>query len=128
MNYLLDTHAALWFITDNKVLPKYSKRLIQDPNNNCLISLVSFWEMAIMYSIGKFQLTSDLEEIFSIIKESGLNTLPISKRHIITSSKLKLHHIDPFDRLIIAQAYVDNLTIITRDPQFDKYNIKITWE
>ena len=128
MNYLLDTHAVIWFITDNSVLPANSKISIQNPRNNCFVSLASLWEMAIKYSIGKLQLTSDLEALFSIIEKSGLSTLPISKKHIITSSKLELHHRDPFDRLIIAQAQAEDLSIITRDPQFEKYNIKIIWE
>ena len=128
MNYLLDTHTVLWFITDDNKLPQKAKELIQNLDNICFVSIASFWEIAIKYALGKLQLTVDLEEIFTIIEDSNLETLPITKKHILRSSKLSFHHRDPFDRLIIAQADHEKLTIITKDKQFLNYEIKTEWK
>ncbi|MCB0375084.1 MAG: type II toxin-antitoxin system VapC family toxin [Sinomicrobium sp.] len=128
MNYLLDTHTVLWFITDDKKLPEKTKGLIQDPDNVCFVSIASFWEIALKYALGKLELTVDLEEIFTIIEDSNLEIVPITGKHTLRSSKLVFHHRDPFDRLIIAQADHEKLTVITKDEQFLNYRIKTKWK
>jgi PIN domain nuclease of toxin-antitoxin system len=128
MNLLIDTHAIIWFITDDKKLPSKTKQLIEDRKNNCFISLATFWEIAIKYSIGRLDLNTDLEKIFQIIEDTGFEILPISTTHILENANLKFHHQDPFDRLIIAQASVENLIVVSKDNQFKKYKVELIWK
>ena len=128
MNLLIDTHAVIWFITDNDSLPRKTKEIIENKDNNCYISIDSYWEIAIKYSIGRLDLKVDLETIFKIIEESGFKTLPMTTVHILKNAGLKLHHQDPFDRIIIAQSLSENLTVITKDGLFKNYEIPILWK
>lgn len=127
MKYLLDTHTIIWFITDDDKLSSSSKQEIENINNTCLISIASLWEMQIKHTLGRLELKTNLTEIFSLINKSLIEILPIIPSHIIENSKLSFHHYDPFDRLIIAQAQFENLSIITKDETFKKYNVKVRW-
>lgn len=109
MKLLIDTHVAIWFITEDKQLPNKVKTLIEDCTNECFVSIASLWEMGIKYSLGKLDLKADLEKIFELKDQSGLTVMPITLAHILTNSILDFHHRDPFDRLIIAQAKVRGL-------------------
>jgi len=128
MNLLVDTHALIWFITDNNKLPINTKKFIESKDNDCYVSIATFWEIGIKNSIGRLDLNSDLQKIFQIIEESGFDILPITTNHILQNADLELYHQDPFDRIIIAQAIVEKMTIITKDTQFKNYNIPIVWE
>jgi len=128
MNLLVDTHALIWFITDNNKLPINTKKFIESNDNDCYVSIATFWEIGIKNSIGRLDLNSDLQKIFRIIEESGFDILPITTNHILQNADLELYHQDPFDRIIIAQAMVEKMTIITKDTQFKNYNIPIVWE
>ncbi len=128
MNLLIDTHALIWFITDNDKLPLKTKQIIENKENNCYVSIATYWEISIKKSIGRLDLHSDLETIFQIINETGFETLPITTNQILRNANLEFHHQDPFDRIIIAQSLVENMTIITRDSQFENYNVPIIWE
>lgn len=92
------------------------------------MSIASFWEIAIKNSIGRLDLNSDLETIFKVIEESGFETLPLTTSQILQNSTLEFHHQDPFDRIFIAQSLVENMAIITKDSQFEKYNVPLIWE
>jgi PIN domain nuclease of toxin-antitoxin system len=127
MNFLLDTHAVIWFITEDAQLPDARKKEIEDPGNTIFVSIASFWEMGIKYSLGKLELKADLKKIFELIGESGMTILPLSPDHILTSANLDFHHRDPFDRIMIAQAKSEGLTILTRDKAFRQYNVNIHW-
>lgn len=127
MNLLLDTHAVIWYITKDKRLPNTLKQLIDDTDNTCCVSIVSLWEMGIKYSLGKLDLKVDLEEIFVLIDESGLDLLPVTGIHILTNTTLDFHHRDPFDRLIIAQAKSEGFSIASKDEMFKNYEIQIIW-
>ncbi len=127
MNLLIDTHAVIWFIADNPKLPKSTKQIIEDSNNTCYISIASYWELAIKHTLGRLELSSDLENIFQIIEETGFQILPITTSHILRNSSLPLHHQDPFDRIIIAQAIEEQLTIVGKDHEFNNYAIKLIW-
>lgn len=127
MKLLVDTHALIWFITNDRSLPKKTKTIIEDSDNSCVVSVASLWEMGIKYSLGRIELKSDLENIFRIIEKSGFGLLPITPEHILASTKLGLHHKDPFDRIIIAQAITEKLTIISKDKQFKYYPVKVIW-
>ena len=128
MNYLVDTHAVIWFITADKKLPQATKSIIEDETNNCFVSIATFWEIGIKYSLGRLDLQGGLNDIFDIILDSGFSLLPITPQHIVKNSDLEFHHQDPFDRLIIAQAIVEGLKVISKDQYFKNYDIEIVWK
>jgi len=127
MDVIVDTHAAIWFITDNKRLPKSSKEIMEDAKNNCYVSIATLWEMGIKYSLGKLKLKAELKRIFELFFESGFLFLPITPDHILTNASLSFHHRDPFDRLIIAQAKREGYALISKDAEFDKYDVNLIW-
>lgn len=128
MELLIDTHTAIWFITEDTKLPAKTKRIIEDASNRCFVSIASFWEIAIKNSLGRLNLHCDLDKIFQIIEETGFEILPITTNQILTSANLKFHHYDPFDRIIIAQAIFENMTIVSKDELFCKYDVHLLWE
>ncbi|PWS33667.1 type II toxin-antitoxin system VapC family toxin [Pedobacter paludis] len=125
MNLLLDTHIVIWFITSDKNLSKTIKTQIEDPENKCFISIASYWELSIKYSLGRIDLNAALEKIFDIIEESGFEILPITLTHILKLQQLEHIHNDPFDRIIIAQATVEKLTLVSKDAYFPSYQIRL---
>jgi len=127
MDVIVDTHAAIWFITDNKRLPKSSKEIMEDAKNNCYVSIATLWEMGIKYSLGKLKLKAELKRIFELFFESGFLFLPITPDHILTNASLSFHHRDLFDRLIIAQAKREGYALISKDAEFDKYDVNLIW-
>lgn len=127
MNYLIDTHVLIWYITDNENLPLKIKKLIEKDNSICYVSIASLWEIAIKYSIGRLDLKGEIGLIFQLIEESGFEILPISINHILRNSNLEFHHNDPFDRLLISQSIHEKLTLISKDQEFSKYNIPVFW-
>ncbi len=127
MNLLIDTHALIWFITDNQRLPNETKSIIENNKNKCYVSIATFWEIGIKNSIGRLELNTDLKTIFQIIDETGFEILPITTNHILINADLDFHHQDPFDRIIIAQSLSENMTIITKDHQFQNYDMPIIW-
>ncbi len=121
MRLLLDTHAFVFW--DNGTLPAAVTKQIKAADE-IFVSAVSAWEIAIKSALGKIDVKSALEPA---IAEYGFNELPISIRHADQTRTLPAHHRDPFDRLLIAQARVEELVIVTRDPVFAKYDVRITW-
>ena len=128
MNILLDTHALIWFITDNDKLPIKTKKIIESKENRCYVSIASLWEMGIKNSIGRLELNINLDDIFSTIEKTGFDILPITTQHILKNSELEFFHQDPFDRIIIAQSIVENIDIITIDKKFSNYNVSLVWK
>lgn len=125
MSFLLDTHTG--FINGDEGLPKNVIESITNINNKCYLSVASLWEMAIKMSIEKLSLKNDFNQILNFLSENDIEVLPVSFEHIQNLLHLDFHHRDPFDRLIIEQAIIENLTIISRDHQFKNYNVKVTW-
>jgi len=128
MNLLLDTHALIWFINGDNQLPEKSIKLIKNLDNKCFVSIVSIWEIAIKLSLGKLDLHGGFDEISRILRRYEIELLPITFEHIQTLMSLDYHHRDPFYRIIISQGFVENLSIVTKDENFPKYNIKIVWD
>ena len=128
MNLLIDTHAIIWFITDNTKLPRKTKNIISSEDNNCFVSIASFWEIGIKHSIGRLKLGTDLKTIFRIIEDTGFKTLPLNPEHILKNSILPFYHQDPFDRILIAQALTENMLLISRDRQFKNYPVQVIWD
>lgn len=128
MNLLIDTHALIWFITDSKKLPSQTKKLIKNEEHNCFVSIASLWEISIKNSIGRLDLNADLDTIFEIVESSGFQLLPITRDHTLEVSKLDFYHQDPFDRMLIAQAHLEKMAIVSKDAEFNKYKIPLIWE
>jgi PIN domain nuclease of toxin-antitoxin system len=128
MDILLDTHALIWFITDDSKLPVKSKQIIENSQNTCYISIATFWEIGIKISLGRLNLNTDLKTIFEIIENTGFEVLPITLNHILKGAGLEFFHQDPFDRIIIAQAIFENFTIISKDQYFNKYPVTLFWK
>jgi PIN domain nuclease of toxin-antitoxin system len=117
---LLDTHALIWWLTNNPTLTTQAKNVIADPDNLVFVSAASAWEIAIKKSLGKLQAPDDLA---AQIQAKNFIPLAISIEHAVMVEQLPLHHQDPFDRILIAQGMYEQLVIITRDRQFDFYQV-----
>ncbi len=127
MKILLDTNALLWIIENNANLTQRVRKIVADDTHSIFISVVSLWEIAIKMSIGKLELAHTLDEIIEKIGDHNAVILPIGLDAIRKIRTLSFHHRDPFDRLIIAQAQAQNLTIITSDAVFKSYEVKVLW-
>jgi PIN domain nuclease of toxin-antitoxin system len=118
---LLDTHALLWWLADEG-LSGQARDAIADPANLVAVSAASAWEISIKKALGKLSAPDDLE---LQVQTGGFVPLPISIRHGIAAGQLPHHHEDPFDRMLIAQAVAEGLTIVTRDKHFDAYGVPL---
>jgi PIN domain nuclease of toxin-antitoxin system len=125
---LLDTHTLLWFLQGNSRLSLAAKALIEDPGNRVLVSVASCWEIAIKAGQGKMNLSEPSRTLLEReLPANDLEMLSISLEHATAVEGLPLHHKDPFDRLLIAQAIVEGTPIISVDAAFDPYPITRLW-
>ena len=124
--YLLDTHAMLWYLRDSPELSVSAHSLI-DKAECVAVSIASFWEVAIKQSIGKMQLCMTIPELESLCLDRDIQVLPIQSAVLEQIKSLPKIHGDPFDRLIIAQAQVGKMTIVTRDRMIPQYPVSTTW-
>ncbi len=128
MNLLLDTHTLLWFLEGNQNLSTSAKTAIQNQNNTSFISIASIWEIVIKLGLGKLKLDIGLDELKSEILRNGFEILPLDFEHILELSRLDELHKDPFDRIIISQAIFEELTLLSKDANFNLYNkLKLVW-
>jgi PIN domain nuclease of toxin-antitoxin system len=128
MRLLLDTHAFLWWVADAPELSAPAREAIRNPRAECLLSLVSCWEIAIKHSLGKLRLPTSLENFIpEQMAANGFQQMEIDFRHISRVAALPFHHRDPFDRLLIAQAMTEDATLVSADPAFDAYGVKRLW-
>jgi PIN domain nuclease of toxin-antitoxin system len=127
LKLLLDTHTFVWFINGDSLLSNKAKKEILKPSNSKFISIASIWEMAIKISLGKLKVNYQFQEIFKQIEENGFEILPIVFEHTLLVSQLEFYHRGPFDRIIIAQSISEDMTIISKDGNFDAYNVKLLW-
>jgi PIN domain nuclease of toxin-antitoxin system len=128
MKVLLDTHAFLWLITDDNRLSQTARKAFLNPKNSLLFSAASLWEICIKQSLGKLSLRSGwLQTIQNELKVNAIQWLPIEIAHCARLTKLPFHHRDPFDRMLIAQALVESLQLLSRDDRFVAYKIKCIW-
>ncbi len=125
MLLLLDTHILIWFLEGSKLLSKSRRQIISNPQNDVFVSIASLWETAIKISVGKLTLKQPLANVIKQIIVQDIEILPIMPEHTLQVSTLPFHHRDPFDRLIIAQAQIENLMIISDDSNFGSYGIKL---
>lgn len=121
MSLLLDTHVVIWWLADDPTLSEEIKdRLDHEPD--IFVSAAMIWEVAIKQAIGKFKEPADLPER---IQDAGFRELPIRSDHAIAAGRLPLIHRDPFDRILVAQARCENLTLVSRDPEVQKYEVAV---
>jgi len=128
MSLLLDTHTMLWFFWDDLQLSSNAKRVIEDANNRKLVSIASCWEIAIKVGLGKLDLGEPSRSFLSReIAWNNFELQPISLSHATMVEGLASHHKDPFDRLLIAQAMVECMPLVSGDAIFDQYGITRLW-
>lgn len=123
---ILDTHAAIWFLTDASHLSETARNRIHD-DDKVYVSIVSLWEIAIKQHIGKLELNSTIAGFADGCKEADIEILGITPEHLDETKKLPDIHNDPFDRLIIAQAKYEGLEIVTKDVTIPKYQVPTIW-
>lgn len=128
MNVLLDTQAFLWLDSEQARLSASAKQVCSDANNTLGLSVASAWEMQIKIGLGKLRLQRSLAEtIASQRKANGVQILPIEWAHALQLDRLPPHHKDPFDRMLIAQAKHEAWEILSSDPEFKLYPVRVLW-
>jgi PIN domain nuclease of toxin-antitoxin system len=124
----LDTHAFLWWITEDRRLSARAHKALADGGNDLLLSGASGWEIAIKASLGRITLPVPIARFLSEqLQRNGIGTLPIEMRHALRVHAIPLLHRDPFDRLLVAQAQLEKLRILTSDPQIAQYDVETLW-
>ena len=128
MKVLLDTHAMLWWLVDDPRLSDKTRETIADGRNQLLWSIASAFELAVKVRVGKLELGRSLRSLFAeIVSGQGADLLPLTHEHCVRLSKLELHHRDPFDRMLVAQALEEGVPLLTADPKMGLYPIDRLW-
>lgn len=128
MNILIDTQAIIWFAENNAQLSNQARAAMEDTDNECFVSMASFWEISIKMNLGKLDIKGlSLQAFMDEVSENDFLTLDIRRDHILENEKLSLFHRDPFDRLIIAQAIAEKMPIVSSDEVFDAYSVSRIW-
>lgn len=127
MDVLLDTHALLWFLAGDAKLSAVARRVIEDPANRAYVSVASIWEMAIKSSIGKLTLEGGVAAFVAANVLPTFDILEIQAAHALAVETMPWHHNDPFDRLLVAQATLESLRLVTQDTNIGKYAVTIIW-
>lgn len=126
LRVLLDTHAFYWWWYEKQRIPPRAMKAIQECESG-YVSLISYWELAIKVRAGKLQAAEALSEGTSSLSADGFELLPIDYQHVMGTLQLPLHHRDPFDRLLIAQALSEGLAVVSSDAAFDPYGVERIW-
>lgn len=128
MRVLLDSHAFLWFVGGNPRFSQRARQVVEDRDNESVLSIASIWEMAIKVGLGKLTPHVPFPVLISEqLKENGIAPLDITVAHALRVAQLPYHHRDPFDRMLIAQAITEGLPIISADSRFDAYPVTRIW-
>jgi PIN domain nuclease of toxin-antitoxin system len=123
---LLDSHTFLWWVRDDPALSSRARAAIAHDDNECFLSHASVWEMAIKASLGKLRLPAPVERfVVEQCEANGFRLLSITLAHIASVESLPFHHRDPFDRLLLAQARHEEMTLVSRDPSLKAYGIML---
>lgn len=126
MRTLLDTSAMLWWATDSRRLSRGARAVIEDPANALFFSVASAWEIAIKAERGHLQLPTAAEQyVPDLLRRFDVEVLPVDLSHALRAGALPPHHRDPFDRLLVAQAQIENLAIVTSDPAIGRYDVDV---
>jgi PIN domain nuclease of toxin-antitoxin system len=125
---LLDTHTFIWWDSEPDRLSPQALALCQDRRNILLLSVVSVWEMQIKLQLGKLRLALPLKEIIETQQQTNnIEILPVTLAHVLALENLPVHHKDPFDRLLVAQAMVEGAALVSGDPNIARYAVQIVW-
>lgn len=128
MKVLIDTHVLLWVLTDSGKLSPTATAAYRNPDNELYVSAASLWELGIKISLGKLVLQNDWPTtITNELERNGIRWLPIEMAHCVTVATLPFHHRDPFDRLLVAQALHEDMSLLTADTTLPIYGVKILW-
>ena len=127
MKFLVDTHTLLWALRFPEELSEVARNIISDSSAELLVSIAVPWEMAIKSGTGKLNAADILDDFDSLMEAAGYRMLDTSAKHVIQSGKLPLHHRDPFDRLLAAQALDLRIPIISCDELLDRYGVRRIW-
>lgn len=128
MKLMLDTHTFLWFIEGNMNLSDNARQLIENKENQRFLSVASLWEMSIKVSIKKLKLALSFPDLVEQeIYGNDIGLLEILPTHLDVLARLPFYHKDPFDRLIISQSIVEEITVVTKDRAFETYPVKLLW-
>lgn len=128
MNLLLDTHVLLWMHDEIEKLSKSVRDALTVTENALYISTASIWEIQVKFKSGRLKLAKPIDEILDEqIAANDLSILPLDRNHAVNVINLPSTHKDPFDRMIISQAMVEDMTILTADPKFSEYPVKLLW-
>jgi PIN domain nuclease of toxin-antitoxin system len=125
VNILLDTHIALWAIADSPKLPTVARELILAETSTIYVSTASIWEIGIKYSLQRGDMPVSGKDALHYFRQAGYRILPIEAEHAVAVEALPLHHQDPFDRLLVAQALTEPLRLISHDRQVARYSDSI---
>ena len=126
MNLLLDTHALIWWLVSSRRLGERARALMRDPGTTVYVSVATAWEMSIKVGLGRLEIPSNVGSwLPAQLAANRFRLLPISLQHILAVEHLPGHHRDPFDRLLIAQARVERLTIVTSDATMPRYGVAV---
>ena len=122
---LLDTYALIWALSSPSRLPARVARMLRDPENDVYASAVATWEIAIKSALGKIE--TDVAAVARAAREADFEELPVTLAHTARLTTLPQHHRDPFDRLLVAQAIEEDLTLVTHDPAIGRYPVPVLW-
>ena len=126
MNLLLDANALLWALSDNPKLGERARRRIADPNSTVWVSAATCWEISIKASLRRLRLDDPPERVLEeAFRRGGYGALPVTTEHAYAVYALTFHHTDPFDRILVAQAQIEGMTIVTADRVFDAYGVSV---
>lgn len=128
MRLLLDTHAFLWWVTDDARLSDPARAAVCDENNPVFVSAASAWEMATKHRLGKLgEAEAAIERFAELVAADGFTHLAMSYRHALHAGRYAVEHRDPFDRMLAAQSELEELILVTRDPAFAAFAIRTLW-
>jgi PIN domain nuclease of toxin-antitoxin system len=128
MKILLDTHVFLWWITDSNQLSQNARSIISNPENEIFLSAASCWEMAIKASLGRLTLPEKPDSFIPAqLAENNISGLPVQLSHALAVCDLPMHHRDPFDRILVAQARLEKMTLMTSDSLISMYDVYVIW-
>ncbi len=131
MRLLWDTHTFLWFVAGSSELSQKARQTIETPASQHFLSIASLWEISIKTALGKLHIQGNYESVINDVTGNGIQILPINFAHTVQQNQLPLHHRDPFDRIIVSQALVEGMHLISKDEVFDEYlktqSIKRIW-
>ena len=128
MKLLLDTHAFLWWVTDDPNLSESARAAIADESNSVFVSAATAWEISTKHRLGKLSEATDVCERFhELVMADGFELLPVDAYHALKAGSYRVQHRDPFDRMLAAQTELEGMDLVTRDPSFKLFHTRVFW-